>query len=49
MLENFKKENGISGKINHVTGGPVPLGLQRPLIYKNIIFVGDAGVGTGFG
>ncbi len=45
-LENFKKENDISGKINHVTGGIIPLGLQRPLIYKNIIFVGDAGVGT---
>jgi len=46
LLENFKKENGILGKINHVTGGLIPLGLQRPLIYKNIIFVGDAGVGT---
>ena len=45
-LEYFKKENGISGKINHITGGLIPLGLQRPLIYKNIIFVGDAGVGT---
>jgi flavin-dependent dehydrogenase len=46
MLENFKKENDILGKINHVTGGPIPLGLQRPLIYRNILFVGDAGVGT---
>lgn len=46
ILENFKKENGISGKVNHVTGGLIPIGLQRPLIYRNIIFVGDAGIGT---
>lgn len=46
MLEEFKEKNQISGKVNYVTGGLVPVGLQRPLIYKNILFVGDAGVGT---
>lgn len=46
MLELFKKEWKITGKINYVTGGLVPSGLQRPLMYKNILFVGDAGVGT---
>ena len=45
-LEKFKKEHNITGKINHVTGGLIPLGLQRPLMYKNILFVGDAGVGA---
>jgi len=46
MLEEFKEEQKIDGKINYVTGGLIPLGLQRPLMYKNILFVGDAGVGT---
>jgi flavin-dependent dehydrogenase len=46
MLEAFKKEQGIEGKINYVTGGLIPAGLQKPLRYKNILFVGDAGVGT---
>jgi len=46
MLESFKKEQNISGSINHVTGGLVPLGLQTPLKKKNILFVGDAGVGA---
>ena len=46
MLHEFKKENGIEGTINYVTGGLIPAGLQRPLIYNNILFVGDAGVGT---
>lgn len=46
MLELFKKEWEITGKINYVTGGLVPAGLQRPLMYNNILFVGDAGVGT---
>jgi flavin-dependent dehydrogenase len=46
LLESFKQEYGISGKINHVTGGLVPLGLQTPLRKKNILFVGDAGVGA---
>ena len=46
ILESFKKEQNITGKINHVTGGLVPLGLQIPLKKKNILFVGDAGVGA---
>jgi flavin-dependent dehydrogenase len=46
LLEKFKKEKRITGKINYVTGGLIPVGLQRPLCYKNIFFVGDAGVGT---
>ena len=45
-LEEFKKEMGITGKINYITGGLIPGGLQKPLLYRNIIFVGDAGVGT---
>lgn len=46
ILETFKVEQKIEGKINYVTGGLIPSGLQRPLKYKNILFVGDAGVGT---
>jgi len=46
MLQTFKEEQNITGKVNYVTGGLIPAGLQRPLRYKNILFVGDAGVGT---
>lgn len=46
ILEVFKEEQKIKGKINYVTGGLIPIGIQRPLRYKNILFVGDAGVGT---
>ena len=46
MLREFKKEHQITGTINYVTGGLIPLGLQRPFMYKNILFVGDSGVGT---
>lgn len=46
ILEVFKEEQKIEGEINYVTGGLIPIGIQRPLIYKNILFVGDAGVGT---
>ena len=46
MVEKFKQEQGIEGKISYVTGGLIPGGLQRPLRYRNILFVGDAGVGT---
>lgn len=46
MLEKFKNEYKITGEKNYSTGGLIPLGLQRPLKYKNILFVGDAGVGT---
>lgn len=45
-LNRFKIENDIKGEVNHVTGGVIPLGIQRPLKYNNILFVGDAGVGT---
>jgi len=45
-LEKFKKENNITGEINHEAGGLVPAGIQKPLIYKNILFVGDTGIGT---
>ncbi len=46
LLEEFKEEKNIHGKVNYVLGGLIPLGLQRPFIYKNILFVGDAGVGA---
>jgi flavin-dependent dehydrogenase len=45
-LDAFKRTQGISGVVNHVTGGLVPLGMQTPLRYRNILFVGDAGVGA---
>ena len=45
-LDEFKKELGITGKINYTLGGLVPNGLQKPFLHKNILFVGDAGVGT---
>lgn len=45
LLESFKDKQGIKGKINYVTGGLIPGGLQKPLKYNNILFVGDAGVG----
>lgn len=44
-LENFKIENSIEGKIQYEIAGLIPIGLQYPLKYKNILFVGDAGVG----
>jgi flavin-dependent dehydrogenase len=46
MLESFKEEHKITGTVNYVVGGLIPLGLQRPLLHKNILFVGDAGVGA---
>jgi flavin-dependent dehydrogenase len=46
LLEKYKEDNNIEGKINFITGGLIPLGLQRPLRYHNIIFVGDSGVGA---
>jgi len=46
MLERFKEEHSITGTVNYVVGGRIPLGLQRPFSYKNILFVGDAGVGA---
>lgn len=46
ILEKFKEDHGIEGKVNYTVGGLIPVGLQRPLRYNNILFVGDAGVGT---
>ncbi len=46
MLEKFKEEQNIKGKINYITGGLIPSGFQKPLSYNNILFVGDAGVGA---
>ena len=46
LLEQFKEKKGITGKVNYVLGGLVPTGLQRPFMHKNILFVGDAGVGA---
>jgi flavin-dependent dehydrogenase len=46
FVESFKQEHAISGVVDHVTGGLVPLGMQRPLTHQNILFVGDAGVGA---
>lgn len=46
ILRSFKDEHQITGLTNYVVGGLVPLGLQRPFLYKNILFVGDAGVGA---
>lgn len=45
-LEEYKQIHNIQGKVNYVLGGLVPAGLQKPLLYENILFVGDAGVGT---
>jgi len=46
LLKTFREEHHIDGTVNYTTGGLVPAGLQYPLRYKNILFVGDAGVGT---
>ena len=45
-LEEFKNKYGIKGDVNYTLGGLIPIGLQKPLKYKNILFVGDAGVGA---
>jgi flavin-dependent dehydrogenase len=46
MLREFKEEQRITGTVNYVVGGLIPLGLQRPFLYRNILFVGDTGVGA---
>lgn len=46
LLEAFKEKEHITGTVSYVVGGLVPLGLQYPLMHENILFVGDAGVGT---
>jgi flavin-dependent dehydrogenase len=45
-LEKFKEEQEIKGKVNYTIGGLIPIGLQKPFQHNNILFVGDAGVGT---
>ena len=44
-LEEFKLNNSINGEIKYEVAGLIPIGLQPPFKYKNILFVGDAGVG----
>ncbi|MBN2599076.1 MAG: hypothetical protein JXA75_00945 [Candidatus Thermoplasmatota archaeon] len=46
MLAAFKEKQNITGTVNYAVGGLIPLGLQRPFLHRNILFVGDAGVGT---
>jgi flavin-dependent dehydrogenase len=46
MIEKIKESQNIKGDVNYTLGGLIPLGLQRPVMYKNILFVGDAGVGA---
>lgn len=46
LLNQFKKNHNITGSVDHSIGGLIPTGLQYPLRYKNILFVGDTGVGT---
>lgn len=46
LLHSFKQQKKITGSVSYYAGGVIPLGLQRPLQTKNILFVGDAGVGT---
>ena len=47
LLEKFKLEQNIDGQVNYIVGGFVPLGIQHPLRYDNILFIGDAGIGAG--
>ncbi len=46
LLKQFKEEKEITGSVNYIAGGLIPGGLQFPLRYKHVVFVGDAGVGT---
>ncbi len=46
LLEEFKEENNIKGDVNYISGGSIPVGLNRPFKYNNILFVGDSAVGT---
>lgn len=46
MLKNFMEEQNITGNVDYVTGGLIPVGLQPPFKKDNILFVGDSGVGT---
>ncbi len=46
FLEEFKTSHSIKGTVDYVSGGLIPIGLQPPFRYRNILFIGDAGVGT---
>ena len=46
LLHSFKEQMNITGRPDYYAGGLIPLGLQPPLQNDNILFVGDAGVGT---
>jgi len=46
MLQSFMERQEISGKVDYVSGGLIPVGLQPPFMKNNILFVGDSGVGT---
>jgi flavin-dependent dehydrogenase len=46
LLAKFKEDYEITGEISNITAGIIPIGLQRPFKWKNILFVGDVGVGT---
>ena len=46
LLHSFMNKMNITGKPVYYAGGLIPLGLQPPFQKNNILFVGDAGVGT---
>ncbi|PNX48492.1 MAG: hypothetical protein BV459_02225 [Thermoplasmata archaeon M11B2D] len=46
ILNTFKEEHQITGTVTYMVGGLIPLGLQPPFLFRNILFVGDAGVGA---
>ncbi len=46
ILNTFKEEQQITGTVTYMVGGLIPLGLQPPFLFRNILFVGDAGVGA---
>lgn len=46
ILAKFKRDFNIEGSLVHRTAGLIPFGLQYPLRKENVLFVGDAGVGT---
>lgn len=46
MLQSFMDDQQIRGKVDYVSGGLIPVGLQPPFMKENVLFVGDSGVGT---
>ena len=46
LLHSFMKKMKITGNPMYHAGGLIPLGLQPPFQTSNVLFVGDAGVGT---